>query len=187
MNYYTEFFTNQYYHVYNRGNNGEKIFFTPENYRFFLRRLDEYLSNCIEIYAYCLMQNHFHLLVKVKDRTSIKDQFRLFFLSYSKAINKQWGRTGSLFQKRFKRIIIEGRASLCRTTVYIHTNPVHHKIQEDFKNYKYSSFQSIFNDKETKIKREEVLNWFGGYENFITQHQERLIELDIPDLDLPDS
>jgi putative transposase len=186
MNYYSEFYPDQYYHIYNRGNNREKIFFEPGNYPFFLRRLDEYLLACIELFAFCLLQNHFHLLVKVKDKTSIHEQFRLFFLSYSKAINKQSDRTGSLFQKRFKRIIIEGKPSLCRTIVYIHTNPVHHKIKYDFQNYKYSSFQEIISDKETRIKREEVLSWFGGYENFITQHQERLTDLNLPDIDLPD-
>jgi len=185
MDYYLNFFSDQYYHVYNRGNNGENIFFTPENYLFFLRRLDEYLSECLEIFAYCLLRNHFHLLVKVKKKESINEQFRLFFLSYSKAINKQTARTGSLFQKRFRRIIIEGKPSLCRAIVYIHTNPVHHKFLEDFKSYKYSSFQSFLNNTETEAKREEVFSWFGGYENFIAQHQER-IELDLPDSDMPD-
>lgn len=181
MNYHSDFYTDQYYHLYNRGNNKEKIFFEPGNYLFFLKRLDEYLSMCIELFAYCLLQNHFHLLVKVKNKTSINEQFRLFFLSYSKAINKQTGRTGSLFQKRFKRIIIEGKPSLCRTVVYIHTNPVYHKVQQDFYNYKYSSFQSIINERETKIKREEILLWFGGYDNFIAKHKERITELDLPD------
>jgi hypothetical protein len=114
----------------------------------------------------------------VKNKISINDQFRLFFLSYSKAINKQTGRTGSLFQKRFKRIIIEGNPALCKTVVYIHTNPVHHKMRDGFDNYEYSSFQSIIGDKETKIKREEVLSWFGGSDNFIAKHKEGL---DLPD------
>jgi len=143
MNYYSDFYTDQYYHIYNRGNNKEKIFFSSGNYLFFLRRLDEYLSNSLELFAYCLLRNHFHLLVKIKDKASINEQFRLFFLSYSNAINKQTGRTGSLFQKRFKRIIIEGNPSLCRTVIYIHLNPVHHKIQQNFCNYNYSSFQVI--------------------------------------------
>jgi hypothetical protein len=59
----------KYYHVFNRGNNGDTIFYKPENYKFFLRRMEEYLMPFIEVYAYCLMPNHFHLLIRVKERT----------------------------------------------------------------------------------------------------------------------
>ena len=138
IHYYTSFYNNQYYHIYNKGNNNEQIFYEPNNYLFFLKRLSDYLSNCVEFFTYCLLPNHFHLLIKVTNKILIVEKFRLFFLSYSKAINKQTGRTGSLFQKRFKRTIIKSVPSLCKATVYIHTNPVHHKITAEFKNYKYS-------------------------------------------------
>ena len=173
IDYYTPLYKDQYYHIYNRGNNGERIFYTRDNYLFFLKRLDEYLSKCVYIFAFCLLPNHFHLLIKVRDYLKVSEQFRLLFLSYSKAINKQTGRTGSLFQKRFKRTIIESIPSLCRAAVYIHTNPVHHNITNDFKNYQYSSFQSLLSEKETILNREEVLEWFKGIDNFIKLHQER--------------
>ena len=107
IDYYTPFYTNQFYHVYNRGNNGEKIFYSTRNYYHFLNLYDKYLSDCVNTYAYCLIPNHFHFLIRVRDSSVISDQFRIFFLSYSKAINKQESRTGSLFQKRFKRTTIE--------------------------------------------------------------------------------
>jgi len=178
IDYYTPLYKDQYYHIYNRGNNGEKIFYSPANYLFFLKRFEKYLSDCVDLFAYCLLSNHFHLLIKVKDNIQLGEQFRLLFLSYSKAINKQIGRTGSLFQKRYKRTIIESIPSLCRAAEYIHTNPVHHNITNDFMNYKYSSFQSLISDKETKLNREELLKWFEGRDNFIKVHQEKIELLD---------
>ena len=122
-----------FYHVYNRGNNHENIFYKRENYQYFLRKYQVYLSDYVDTYAYCLLPNHFHFLIKVKavsdlskrDLPNLKDlanlkktdlkgsdrsvdkiisnQFRLLFLSYAKAINKQEDRRGSLFQKPFRR------------------------------------------------------------------------------------
>jgi len=63
----------KFYHIFNRGNNGILLFYKPENYLFFLRRLDEYLSPYVEVYAFCLMPNHFHLLVRVKKALHLED------------------------------------------------------------------------------------------------------------------
>jgi putative transposase len=57
-----------FYHIYNRGNNVDNLFYNPENYWYFLRKYDEYLSDYLETYAFCLLPNHFHLLVRVKDQ-----------------------------------------------------------------------------------------------------------------------
>ena len=174
--YYISFNKDQYYHIFNRGNNGERIFYTPENYNFFLRRFGEYLFGSVDLFGYCLLPNHFHFLIKVREKDIISEKFRLLFLSYSKAINKQTGRTGSLFQKRFKRTIIEDTPSLCRAIVYIHTNPAHHNMIGDFRTYKYSSYEILISDEETKLKKEEVLNWFGDKDTYIKSHI-----LDMPD------
>ena len=115
------FLENHFYHVFNRGNNKEIIFFNIENYKYFLKKFDYYLSKYLDLFAYCLLPTHFHFLVKVKDNdtivkakkidaiassdvidilsSTITEQFRRFFLSYSQAINKQQNRSGSLFQK----------------------------------------------------------------------------------------
>jgi REP element-mobilizing transposase RayT len=171
--YDTPYYKNHFYHIYNRGNNSEKIFYKPNNYYFFLKRFEEYLSECIDTFAYCRLPNHFHLLVKINEKLHVNEKFRLLFLSYSKSINKQLGRTGSLFQKRYIRTIIESISSLCRVAIYIHTNPVHHKITSDFENYRYSSFQSLLSNKETLLKRDDILKWFTGRHNFIKLHKEK--------------
>ena len=91
-------YANTFYHIYNRGNNYEKIFFNDNNYYYFLNKYDKYLSSVVETYAYCLIPNHFHLLIKTKDDyENISEQFRRFFITYSQKINEQENRSGSLF------------------------------------------------------------------------------------------
>ena len=95
----------KYYHIYNRGNNRETLFYTEANYKYFLKKYDKYLSEYIDTYAYCLLPNHFHLLISVKELKDIpletgnkkvqtleqiiSFQFRKFFTSYAMSINLQ--------------------------------------------------------------------------------------------------
>ncbi len=125
----------KFYHVFNRGNNKEKIFFKEENYRYFLKTFDQCLSSHVETYAYCLMPNHFHFLIRILETpktdeespllaaSTVSEQFRKFFIKYSQAINIQEGRSGSLFQKPFKRKEISSNDYLTRVIFYIHANP----------------------------------------------------------------
>src|SRR4051812_7458976 len=88
------------YHIYNRGINGETIFLNDENKKYFLKLIDKYLSDKCDVYAYCLMDNHFHILLTVTYESDIVTQ-RLsnMFNAYAKAFNKANSRTGSLFEK----------------------------------------------------------------------------------------
>ena len=73
--YYCTMEADKFYHVFNRGNNKSNLFYKPENYKFFLRRYDEYLSPYINTYAYSLMPNHFHFLVQVKSDEEVMSNF----------------------------------------------------------------------------------------------------------------
>ncbi len=108
------------YHIYNQGNNRRKIFFNRENYLFFLKKIRLHILSYADIIAYCLMPNHFHLMVKVKDEGVItggatlsrapssskpdplNKAIGILLASYTRAINKQENRSGSLFRKRTK-------------------------------------------------------------------------------------
>lgn len=188
-----------YYHVFNQGNARERIFFRRENYMYFLKKLDKYLDGYVEIFAFCLLSNHFHLLIRLKEGKQILDKaigneelnsfikryrssdnlaglivsesFRRLFLSYSKAINKQQKRTGSLFRKNFKRLKIENDKYLKQLVLYIHRNPSHHGFKIDCKDYPWSSYNKILNEKITKLRKREVLEWFEGREDFIAMHR----------------
>ena len=102
------------YHLYNKGNNGQQIFFSRDNYLFFLAKVRKYLYPYCDILAYCLMPNHFHFLIyananSIKSKTHgnrdvniFSKNLRILLSSYTQAINKQERRTGSLFQQNTK-------------------------------------------------------------------------------------
>ncbi len=102
-----------YYHIYNRGNNGENIFIEELNYHYFLRLYGKYIALVAETYAYCLLRNHFHFAVRIKapqepgSHFDPSKQFATLFGTYTKAINKAYKCTGTLFEGRFKRKPVE--------------------------------------------------------------------------------
>ena len=111
-----------YYHIYNRGNNGENIFIEERNYPYFLQLYTKYIVPITETYAYCLLRNHFHLLVRIKEqdcqsskdwqslrpsKTTPSRAFSNLFSTYTKAINKSCQRSGSLFEKPFHQKIVQ--------------------------------------------------------------------------------
>jgi REP element-mobilizing transposase RayT len=93
-----------FYHIYNRGNNHQTIFFERENYLYFLRLVRQYLtSNGVDVVAYCLMPNHYHFLVYLRDET-LSNAMKSLSLSYTKAMNQRFNRVG---------VIISGAGDCC--------------------------------------------------------------------------
>lgn len=101
----------------------------------------------------------------------INNQFRLFFMSYSKSINKQTGRSGSLFRENFKRKEIGLLQYLQQVVIYIHRNPKHHGLIDDFTFYPWSSYRKIMKEKRSKLKKKQVLEWFDSIENYQYVHK----------------
>ena len=184
--YHAPFKCRHFYHVYNRGNNQQNIFLEEKNYTFFLKRWDEYLGKYLDVWAYCLMPNHFHFIVRVKDEDRlakfrkpgksynelISNQFRKLFIAYTKSFNKVYERTGSLFQKPFKRVKIDSEQYLQHLIHYIHHNPIHHHFVDDYTDWKYSSYSSILSKRPTKLRRKEILKLFRDKQSFTTYHEE---------------
>jgi putative transposase len=237
------------YHIFNRGNEKRRIFFEKENYFYFLKRYSDYTVNYFDTYSYCLLDNHFHLLLKPKSADEIltaalkdfehidatfynryvvawmkgigyagadggidltvleellnllpqhstpphitythdhpthmeqldfktqlcsyflSERLRRFMLSYAKSINKQQDRTGSLFQKAFRRKHVYGTESLKKVATYIHHNVIHHNYAHYYEAYQWSSYETIISQKETRLKRDELLSWYAGLEHFIS-------------------
>lgn len=188
-----------FYHIYNRGINGENIFKSDRNYLFFLKKISEFLIPVCDVYAYCLMPNHFHLLIKIKSdfeltslikpsvTTSIglhspqkifSKQFAGIFNSYSQAFNREHKRHGALIESPFKRKLITSDKYLINVIIYIHQNPEKHGITDQFSKYNFSSYQSILSNSSTLLKRDEVIELFDCRENFILSHQ-KTIDFDI--------
>jgi len=188
------FLPNKYYHFFNRAIGNEKIFVTEGNYYFFLDKLKLYITPIADIYCYCLLPNHYHFLIKIKNEVEIDgyklllkesnrlqndfhniedfimQQFSNFHNSYTKALNKLFTRKGRLFLESFQRKEIVEESYFTKIIHYIHTNPIHHGFVKDFKDWRFSSYNSLLSNSSTQLKREEVFNWFGGKEKFILFH-----------------
>ncbi|RBQ03764.1 transposase [Pedobacter miscanthi] len=175
-----------YYHIYNRGNNSEIIFREESNYLYFLKLLKKYILPVADVFAYCLLNNHFHLLIKTKDKNkltiNIEKSFSNLFNAYAKAFNKRFDRTGKLFEERFKRKKVENESYISELIYYIHSNPQKHGVLRDFRDYPYSSYNVVLSDKPTALKREEVIDWFGGL-NFYKEYHEKKHQQLIDDMD----
>jgi REP element-mobilizing transposase RayT len=179
--------TETYYHIYNRGINSENIFKQPVNYNYFLKKYALFITSVADTYAFCLLKNHFHFLIKTKSEPEIQDifsskeksstslislQFSHLFNGYTQAINKSTNRTGSLFETPFRRKAITEEEYLRRLIFYIHYNPEKHGLYNNFKEYQFSSYQALISDKFTNLKRAEVISWFGDVESFELFHSD---------------
>lgn len=174
------------YHIFNRGNNREDLFKEERNYLYFLSLMKKYLLPVADIYAYCLLKNHFHLALRIKhsEQLPVKLQdkpylaFSNLFNSYTKAINKAQGRTGSLFQEHPQRIRVENEEYLTQLIAYIHLNPLKHKFTSDFKDYKYSSYLAYFGDLPTNVEKNYTMSLFGDRTNFEYWHDLNKLNLE---------
>ena len=169
----------KYYHIYNRGINSDILFKDNDNYNYFLKLYDTHIDPIAETFAWCLMKNHFHFLIRIKEveeiKTTIKIQpsqsFSNLFNAYTKAFNKKYNRHGALFERPFRRKWVNYDTYFQNLIVYIHNNPVHHNICDHPLEYAWSSYLSCVVDKPTKLKRQEVIEKFNDVENFKYVHQ----------------
>jgi REP element-mobilizing transposase RayT len=184
-----------FYHIYNRGVNRTDVFLEERNYALFWKLYLEHIDPVARTYAYCLMKNHFHLLVRTRSEDEIgqkypphisrnliygdisrslspSKKFSDFFNAYSKSINATYQRAGSLFQHPFGRVLIKDDSQFTTVIAYIHQNPQKHHFVDDFRGWKYSSYSTILSENPTHLQRDEVLMWFGGRYKFQQIHAE---------------
>jgi hypothetical protein len=143
--------------------------------------LKKYILPVGYIWSYCLLKNHFYLLIKTKEDLKdklISQAFSNLFNAYSKAINKAYSRTGSLFKDRFSRIKIHDEVYLKKVILYINSNPVHHGFEGNSEDYKHSSYSALISDQHTLTERDEVIQLFENIENFkfVIKQKQELIE-----------
>lgn len=169
------------YHIFSHVNGKELIFREETNYQFFLKQLDKYITQIADIYAYCLLPNHFHLLLRFKnieginvedEHQSLMKNFGDFLNSYAKAFNKKYNRKGALFLNAVKRKKISDEKYLLKVLHYIHNNPVNHGFVNKIDQWKHSSYNSYLNsEKESKLNRTEIMQYFDSLEVFRNYHQ----------------
>jgi putative transposase len=181
-----------YFHIYNRGVNGEDIFKEQRNYYYFLQQYTLYCSDVLETWGYALLKNHFHLLVYVKENVFVpaykgvgivklnaSKQLSHFFNSYAQSVNKAFNRTGALFETPFERKLIDADNYLRAMIYYCHYNPQKHEFVKDFKDWEFSSYHSILENNNSIVASQKVLDWFGGGVAFKNAHAGRFEKNDM--------
>ncbi|HRP31882.1 MAG TPA: transposase [Agriterribacter sp.] len=180
------------YHLFNRAVGNEKLFRNANNYSFFISRFIKHISPVADTYCYCLLPNHFHCMVKIKEEAQLQchfaevkwhkpfspemlpefimERFSNLLNSYAKAYNKMYNRRGGLFIDYLRRKQIETDEQFRATAFYIHNNPVHHGYCTHLSNWVWSSFAAMQSNEPTWLLRKELLDGFGGIEGFQDYH-----------------
>ena len=160
----------QVYHIFNRGVNRQPIFFCPENWGFMVRLLRRYFRpDLIDIIAYCLMPNHYHLLVCLKVDNLSRRVMQPFGVSYTKAVNKQQGRVGPVFQGPFQAVQVDGNEQLVHLSRYIHLNPVCAGLVAAPEAWAFSSYRDYVGLRQGTLPRpDDVLALFPSREAYRT-------------------
>ena len=184
-----------HFHVFNHAVGEEQIFINEQNYYYFLRLFQKHVLPVADVFAYCLMSNHFHFFLQIKSIDFIElqmrqvckkkefgieratkfvlQQFSNFFNAYTKAINKQQHRMGKLFMEPFKRRWIDHPENFRGIVHYVHVNPLHHGFCKKVVEWQFSSYPEIARTTgSTWLKVEEVIKWFGSIEAFIEFHDQ---------------
>ena len=158
------------YHIYNRGNNKQIIFFNRNNYLYFLEKMQKYIYPACDILNWCLMPTHFHLLIHANENTiqhiketpikinKLTEAIRLLLSSYTQGINIQEKRTGNLFQQKTKsKCITAGSDDYGYTAFnYIHQNPYNAKLVSRLEEWEFSSFQDYAGLRNGKLCNKEL-------------------------------
>ena len=237
----------KYYHIYNCGINGTDLFKVREDYERFLNLYSKYINPVCETFAWVLMGNHFHLLVKIKeniiykysksdysndkekfneikwetvekdadfirkitcqrptqeDLTALKKSwlneklncqpptqedlaltikvpkphlhFSHLFNAYAKYFNLKYKRHGSLFERQFRRKLVDNKRYFRSLVIYIHQNPVHHGFCQHVLDYAWSSYLTCITLKPTKLYRNAMIGWFDNLANFKLMHGNKI-------------
>ena len=177
----TPFVQGLYYHIYNRGNNRQSIFFQLENYLYFLRNVKRYIVPLAKVVVYCLMPTHYHILVRNEtsefyknSEVSISRAMMRLSVSYTKAINKRFERVGSLFQGQFQAKPIQNYPHLLNLCVYIHANPVKDGLVAAPEDWIYSNYLEWLGQRDgTLVDREFIQENFvspAEYQKLVMQY-----------------
>ena len=186
-----EYSPDSFYHIYNRGVNKRVIYKDKKDYAVFLNLIKRYLNDVpvkdlkgreyewlhdkAELVAFCLMPNHFHLLIFQYEKDVISKLLQRVCSAYTTYFNKKYGRLGPLFQDRFKAVYVDSDQYLLHITRYIHLNP------KNYKNWEFSSYDYYLKKKKAVwLKPERVLDNFkqGEYEHFIEDYKDYKNSLD---------
>jgi putative transposase len=157
-----------YYHFYNRGAHRESIFRKPENYVFVLQKLKQYCRElALTPVAYCLLPNHYHFLIRQDGEQAGGLLPQRIFNSYSKAYNKRYEHSGTLFESQYKVIMVHTESYALNVCRYIHANPVKHGIVNDLREWPYSNYLEWIEERSgTLVDRDFIRLYYPTPEEY---------------------
>lgn len=156
-----KFSLSKIYHIIVRGNERKNIFVDDEDRKKIIQILvDKKKKNEYILYAYCLMNNHLHLLLK-EEGDNISRIMKRINTAYAYYFNKKYNRVGHVFQDRFRSESVENDLYLISLIRYIHDNPVKAKIVNQPHQYKWSSYSLYLREQKNIVDKEEILNLFS--------------------------
>lgn len=172
-----------YYHIYNRGAHQTSIFREPKNYLFVIAKIKEYSqANNISMIAYSLMPTHYHMLGRQDGDEPAGNLPQFVFNSYTKAYNKMYDHSGTLFEGRFRAKPIQNSSHLLHLCRYIHGNPVKDGLVPEPSDWQWSNYLEWIGERNgSLVDREFIERQFGSaqeYRKFVFQY---LKTLDLPD------
>ena len=176
------------YHIWSHANGNDNLFNCHEKYLYFLKKYRHYIHPYVETFAYCLMPNHFHIMIRIKmmliqqekpisllilEKISI-DNFQNYLTLTLKHITKCIKEKEACF--RFNRKLIDNDSYMTSLIAYIHNNPSHHNFVEDINQWPYSSWHSYITNKKTNVNVKEGIDWFGNLDEFKKFHQSIILD-----------
>ena len=190
-NIYKQYVPESFYHIYNRGVNKQLIFVDRADYLMFESLLSRYLSEDrkqingapypsfsgrLEVLAYCLMPNHFHLFIYQHDNDAMREFVKCLTVSYSMYFNKRWNRVGPLYQQRYRAVWVNDESYLQHISRYIHLNP------KAYETYEWSSYRAYIGRSDIPwLIPNKILSMFSGpkaYAGFVADFKLKHDELE---------
>ncbi len=167
-----------FYHIINRGVNKREVFLEDSDKKFFIKLMCEFLNDYdVDLYAYCLMDNHYHLLIENK-KQNYSEAMRQINSKYAQHFNAKYERNGHLWQDRFKSYYILDDEHLFAVYKYIERNPIEAGVAKDLNTYDFSSFHELFGRQHTScVQKLPVLD------NFDQTQLQDVIKQSPPDTD----
>ena len=162
------FTAGNYYHLYNRGANRAAIFRERDNYVYVLHKVKQaVLDNHLTIIAYCLLPNHYHFLVRQDAELAAGHLAQEVFNGYSKAYNKRYGHSGTLFEGPYRVNLVDSQRYLLHLCRYIHANPVRHGLVGCLSEWPYSNYPEWTGTRQGElVDRQFIRDCFGSGEAY---------------------
>jgi REP element-mobilizing transposase RayT len=165
-----------YYHAYNRGAGKGLLFFNPGNYEHCLRLVKRYHQKYgVTVIAYCLMPNHYHFLLRQEADEPLSRFINVLFNAYVQAVNRQQGRSGTLFEGRFRHVWVDREEYLAHLCRYIHLNPVAAGLASQPGDWPYSNYLEWVGERAGTLKDEAFIRERfptpEAYHQFVADHQ----------------